>query len=100
MELLNVSAWPDVVCNAGQFHATISFPGGAAAADIVQKELCTAAVEYPELPERIVNSLSFTNLIEDLINPVHAFPIRPSFYVICPPMNCTRILIQRKHEIM
>ena len=70
MTLLNASAWPGVVCNKSQFDSTMSFPAGVAAGDLVQKELCVAATEYQDLPERIINTLSFTDLMEELVDPV------------------------------
>ena len=70
MSLLNVSAWPRVVCNKRLFDSTMSFPAGVAAGDLVQKELCAAATEYQDLPERIINTLSFTDLMEELVDPV------------------------------
>ena len=70
MALLNASTWPGVVCNKSQFDSTMSFPAGVAAGDLVQKELCAAATEYQDLPERIINTLSFTDLMEELVDPV------------------------------
>ena len=70
MALLNASAWPGVVCNKNQFDSTMSFPAGVAAGDLAQKELCAAATEYQDLPERIINTLSFTDLMEELVDPV------------------------------
>ena len=70
MALLDVSAWPGIVCDKQQFYSTMSFPGGAAAAEQVHKELCAAARNYSDLPQQIINTLSFKNLMTELVDPV------------------------------
>ncbi len=48
----------------------MTFAAGEDAADMVQEELCAAATENADLPEQIVNTLSFTDLFTELVDPV------------------------------